>query len=134
MFRTSRGPWGVVHQCRDRVTGALYAAKSIAKQVKWLIKEVDQIVRLCISASFLQGSSDQPFPAQKVALLKYLNHPNVVRYTVLKIAPQSQAHFQAEFLSLSLSVGQVRVKEVFEEDDCWYLVQELVSGGRVVDQ
>lgn len=37
-------------------------------------------------------------------------------------------------LSLSLSVGQVRVKEVYEEDDCWYLVQELVAGGRVLDQ
>lgn len=94
MFRTSRGPWGVVHQCRDRVTGALYAAKSIAKQVKWLIKEeVDQVVRLCIFASFLQGSSDQPFPAQKVALLKYLNHPNVVRYTALKIAPLFSGSF-----------------------------------------
>ena len=44
--------------------------------------------------------------------------------------------FQAECisLSLSLSVGQVRVKEVYEEDDCWYLVQELVVGGRVLDQ
>ena len=37
-------------------------------------------------------------------------------------------------LSLSLSVGQVRVKEVYEEDDCWYLVQELVAGGRVFNQ
>ena len=52
----------------------------------------------------------------------------------LKLLHCSQAHFQAGFLSLSLSVGQVRVKEVFEEDECWYLVQELVSGGRVVDQ
>ena len=48
---------------------------------------------------------------------------------LLKLLHCSQAHFQA-----ALSVGQVRVKEVFEEDDCWYLVQELVSGGRVVDQ
>ena len=52
MSRTSRGPWGVVQQCRDRVTGALYAAKSIAKQVKWLINEVDQVVRLCICMCF----------------------------------------------------------------------------------
>ena len=57
---------------------------------------------------------------------------------LLKLLHCSQAHFQAGFvslsLSLSLSVGQVRVKEVFEGDECWYLVQELVSGGRVVDQ
>ena len=86
----------------------------------------DQVSYLCCFISW-QGCSDQPFPAQKIALLKYLNHPNVVRHTSL--FPGS---FQAEFISLY--VGQVRVKEVYEEDDCWYLIQELVAGGRVVDQ
>ena len=60
--------------------------------------------------------------------------PSQCGQTALK-TPCSQALSKLNVsLSLSLSVGQVRVKEVYEEDDCWYLVQELVAGGRVLDQ